>query len=95
MTLFYGLVLLAGIVLAGFWLARVAIANGVDGYESADPELTWGARGRMVVAALIGFALGGFAVLYTTLPAGLSIASATVGAVALAATARWLGPPTP
>lgn len=94
MTLFYGSVLLIGIAMAGYWLVRVAIANSVDGWERANPELKWGASGRMVIAAFIGFGLGGFAILYTDLNPILSVGSAVLGGVGLAAGARWFGPTT-
>lgn len=92
MTLFYGIVLLVGIALAGVWITRIAISQSVDGHESANPERRWGETGRMTIAGLIGFAMGGFAVLYTDLPPALSIAAAIVGGAAMAAMARWLGP---
>ena len=94
MTLFYGSVLLIGIVLAGYWLVRVAIANGVEGWEHANPELKWGQSGRTIIAALIGFGLGGFAILYTDLEPALSVASAILGGIGLTAVARWFGPAT-
>jgi NAD/NADP transhydrogenase beta subunit len=92
MTVFYGVVLLVGLILAGVWLVMVAIAGQVDGWEHVDPELRWGIRGRSVVAGLIGFGMAGISVLYTQLPDLFALAGGFVGAAALIAVSRYFGP---
>ncbi|MCB1246509.1 MAG: hypothetical protein KDB69_04525 [Acidimicrobiia bacterium] len=92
MTLLFGVVLLVGIGLGGVWLVGVAMAAGVEDAERFDPERRFGATGRMVIAGMIGFSLGGFATLYTTLPPVTSLLSAMLGAVAMVGIARFFGP---
>jgi hypothetical protein len=92
MTVFYGSVLLIGLILGGVWLVMIAIAGMVDGWEHVDPELRWGVRGRSVVAGFIGFGMAGISVLYTTLPDALAVVGAVLGAVALIAVSRFFGP---
>ena len=92
MTLFFGSVLLVGLVLGGIWLVLIAIAGMVDGWEHVDPEVRWGVKGRSVVAGLIGFGMAGISVLYTSLPEAFAFLGAVVGAGALIAVSRLLGP---
>lgn len=92
MTLFYGTVLLVGLVLGGIWLVLIAIAGMVDGWEPVDPETRWGVRGRFLIAGLIGFGMAGISVLYTSLPDIFSIVGAILGAIALIAVSRYFGP---
>ncbi len=92
MTLFYGSVLLVGLILGGIWLVMIAIAGMVEGWEPIDPETRWGIRGRFLIAGLIGFGMAGISVLYTSLPDVLSIVGAVVGAAGLIAVSRYFGP---
>jgi len=94
MTLFYGLILLLGATLAGVWLVMVALSGSVDGWEHVNPELTWGERGRFVVAGLIGFGMAGISMLYTTWPEFLSVVGGIVGAAVLIVVSRYFGPTT-
>jgi hypothetical protein len=92
MTVFYGLVLLVGLVLAGVWLVMIAIAGQVEGWAHVDPEIRWGVRGRSVISGLIGFGMAGISVLYTQLPDLFALVGGLVGAVALIAVSRFFGP---
>lgn len=92
MTIFYGSVLLVGLILGGVWLVMIAVAGMVDGWEHVDPELRWGLKGRSVIAALIGFGMAGISVLYTSLPDFVSLIGGLAGAAALIAVARFFGP---
>lgn len=94
MTLFYGVTLLVGLLLAGAWLVMIAIAGMVDGWGHVDPESRWGSTGRSIIAGLIGFGMTGISVLYTTLPEALSLVAAVVGGAALIAVSRFFGPST-
>jgi len=95
MTIFYGAVLFIGFAMLVVWLVLAAVASGVDGWDDKDPEGIFGATGRSVVAGTFGFGMAGISMLYTDMPDVLSIAAAVVGAVAMVAVSRWLGPVEP
>ena len=92
MTIFYGAILFIGFVLVVVWLVMTAVASGVDGWSDRDPENTFGATGRSVVAGMFGFGMAGISMLYTQMPDAMSVVAAAVGAVAMIAISRWLGP---
>jgi hypothetical protein len=92
MTIFYGAILFIGFVMLLLWLVIAAVASGVDGWSERDPERRFGSKGRTVVAGTVGFGMGGISMLYTELPDALSVVAGVVGAIAMVAVSRWLGP---
>lgn len=95
MTIFYGAILAVGFAMLVVWLVLTAVASGVDGWGDRDPELTFGATGRAVVAGTVGFGMAGISMLYTQMPEVLSVVAAVIGAGAMVAVSRWLGPTEP
>jgi hypothetical protein len=95
MTIFYGAILFIGFVMVVVWLVMTSVAAGVEGWGSRDPEIVFGANGRSVVAGTFGFGMAGISMLYTQMPDAASVLAAVVGAVAMIAVSRWLGPVEP
>ncbi len=71
-----GLVGLLVVILGG------ALAENT-GHEERDPSRKWGATGRTVIGALVGFGMGGLSVEFSTIEAGwqLALLLAVVGAI--------------
>ena len=95
MRLVYGVTLVVGVIALLVWVARVAIAATVDGWADVDPDLRYGRRGRLVLAAVLGFGLAGMSTSYAGWPTGLAFVAAVGGALGLAAVAHRYGPSTP
>ena len=92
MTSVYAVAVAIGCVGLFVWIVLVAAANVGTGNGSVDPERWAGRRGRITVAAVLGFGLAGLSASYggwATLPALLA---AAVGAAGLGVAANWLGP---
>ncbi len=83
MRALFGVALATGFLGLLGWIAATAVADSVDGWESADPEERFGLTGRRVVAGVFGFGMAGLSAAY----AGWPIAVATVAALAGAAVA--------
>ena len=94
MTALYGSILLVGFVALIGWIASAAIAGSVEGWDRADPEIRFGARGRFVVAGCLGFGMAGISMLYTSFPDWMSVFAAVIGAAALVMVAARVVPPT-
>lgn len=88
----YAVALAAGIVLLLAWIAAAAVAAWVDGWEFADPEQRFGARGRFVVAGSIGFGMAGMSATYGGLHPVVAVVAAFAGAAALIWVARTFAP---
>lgn len=86
----YAFVLALGAVLLIAWIvARVFGAN--TGRSSLDPETRFGVGGRRVVAAMVGFGMGGMSAEFSPLgiPWPVALVLALVGAGAAAWFAGW------
>ena len=92
MTALYGVVLAVGVVLLLAWLTAAAIGAWVEGWESVDPEVRWGAVGRAVVAGAVGFGMGGLSASLAGWPGGLALLAAVVGGGAMVLVSRLFGP---
>ena len=73
MTAVYALALLTGIILVLGWVAAVAVSEMVAGWSHLDPERRFGRRGRLVVAGLAGFGLGGMLASYAGWPLAVGV----------------------
>lgn len=93
MTALYGVILLVGLGAMTAWIAAVAIAGSVDGWERIDPDIRFGATGRLFVAGSVGFGMAGISMLYTSFPDWLSVLAAIAGAAALVVVAARVVPP--
>lgn len=92
MTAVYAVSLVVGVVLLLAWVAAVAVAETVDGWDHVDPENRFGFRGRLGVAAPTGFGLGGMSATFAGWPAALAVTAAVAGAILIVSAARYLGP---
>jgi hypothetical protein len=81
MTAVYGIAVLVGIVGLLAWIMMSAYAGNV-GRPGADPEERFGLRGRVVVAAVLGFGMGGISAHYAGWPPFAAVIAAVVAAVA-------------
>jgi hypothetical protein len=84
-------VLVAGIVLLFVWIVARALAVNVD-RPALDPEERFGVTGRRVVAAMVGFGMGGMSAEFSPLgiPWPLAVALALLAGAAAAWYAGWV-----
>ena len=87
MRVVYGIALAAGVVALLVWTVAVFAAGSVHGWESFDLERRFGANGRRVVAAVLGFGMAGLSASYAGWNAGLAGLAASAGAVVAVALA--------
>ena len=90
MTAVYAISLVSGVLLLLAWVAAVAVAETVTGWDHVDPDRRFGRRGRLAVAGLTGFGLGGMSATFGGWPVAAALAGATGGAVLVGAAARYL-----
>ena len=92
----YAISLVSGVVLLLAWVAAVAVAETVAGWDHVDPDRRFGRRGRLAVAGLTGFGLGGMSATFGGWPVVAALAGAIGGAVLMGAAALYLasGPDT-
>ena len=90
MTAVYAISLISGVFLLLAWVASVAVAETVAGWDHVDPDRRFGRRGRLTVAGLAGFGLGGMSASYAGWPAAAALAGAVGGAVLVGAAAYYL-----
>jgi len=83
----YGLALGLGTVALLAWIAAVAVAASVTGWEKVDPDARFGLTGRRVVAAIFGFGMAGLSASYAGWSTLLATAAALTGAAVAAASA--------
>ena len=85
----YGIALALGIVALLTWAIAVFVGESVDGWESFDLDRRFGATGRRVVAAILGFGMAGLSASYAGWNAGLAGLAALAGVlVAMALAGR-------
>jgi len=78
----FGVALAVGFLAVLGWIAAVAVADSVDGWEGVDPDTRFGLNGRRVVAGVLGFGMAGLSAAYAGWPIPLATGAAVVGAVA-------------
>ncbi|MDH3607069.1 MAG: hypothetical protein OER12_08730 [Acidimicrobiia bacterium] len=78
----FGLALAVGFLAVLGWIAAVAVADSVDGWEGVDPDARFGLNGRRVVAGVLGFGMAGLSAAYAGWPIALAIGAAVAGALA-------------
>lgn len=92
MNVIYAISLVLSLLLLLAWVAAVAIAGMVDGAETFDPESRFGTRGRLALAAGLGFGLAGLSASYAGWPDVIALIAALGGAVIVAGVAIRYGP---
>jgi hypothetical protein len=92
MNVIYAISLVVSLVLLVAWVAAVAIAGMVDGAENFDPESRFGARGRLTLAAGLGFGLAGLSASYAGWPGVAALVAALGGAAIVGGVAVRYGP---
>jgi hypothetical protein len=92
MNVLYAISLVLSLLLLLGWVAAVAIAGMVDGAENFDPESRFGARGRLTLAAGLGFGLAGLSASYAGWPGVAALISALAGAAIVSGVAIRYGP---
>lgn len=88
----YAVSVVVGMVGLLAWVAAVAVADMVDGWAWADPEARFGVRGRVAVAAVIGFGMAGMSSSFGGWPAVAAFGAAVGGAVLMGSAAVIFGP---
>jgi hypothetical protein len=91
-TAVFAIVLVVGLCGLISWIAAVAIAENVAGWERVDPERRFGATGRRIVAATVGFGMAGISASFAGWPWWGTAGAAVVGAAVLALLAGVFGP---
>ncbi len=92
MTALFGIPLLVGVVFMLYWVAATAVAGTVEGWESVDPEISFGKIGRFLLAGSVGFGMAGMSALYGGWPSVLAVVAGLAGGVGLIVVSTWLGP---
>ena len=92
MSALYAIAVIVGLVLLITWAGLVVLGNSVAGWDSLNPEARFGGRGRMAIAALAGFGMGGLSATFAGWATALALLAAVVGAAAMGYVARHLGP---
>jgi len=87
-TVVYGVALAVGMAALVGWIA----AGSSSASGRLDPERRLGTAGRAVVAALVGFGMGGLSAAFAGWPIAGHVAAALAGALVMAAVAVFLGP---
>ncbi len=90
MTAVYAVALVTGFVLILLWVAAVAVAESVPGWEGVDPERKVGRRGRLAIAGLIGFGLGGMSATFAGWPVSAAVLGGVGGVLVVGAGALFL-----
>ncbi len=92
MTILYATALSVGLIGVVGWIVLSTVSTAVEGWASADPETRFGKTGRTVVAALVGFGMGGLSATFAGWPDPTPVAGAVAGAVGLGIASHLLGP---
>lgn len=83
----FGVALGLGFVAVLAWIAAVAVAGSVPGWENVNPDTRLGLLGRRVVAAVFGFGMAGLSAAYAGWPMAVATLAAVGGAAVAAAVA--------
>jgi len=92
LTALYAMVLATGVIGLVAWVIAASLAASVDGRSDLDPEIRFGSTGRMMIAAAVGFGMGGMSATFAGWDLVPSLLGAAAGGLLAAAIARYLGP---
>ena len=87
----YAISVVLGAVGVLVWIFLGVTSSSVKGKADLDPEERFGTIGRSVVAAVVGFGLGGMSASFAGWSTFLALLGAVAGAVLMTAAARYLG----
>jgi hypothetical protein len=87
----YAICTVLGVVALLTWITLGIAASAGDDRRYLDPELRFGERGRVVVAAVLGFGLAGMSASFAGWGNGLALLGAISGAIAAVLVGRYLG----
>jgi hypothetical protein len=87
----YAAVLVVGVVALLAWLVLGLTATSVDGKEGWNPEARLGVPGRIAVAGLLGFGLGGMSASFAGWATGPAVVAALGGVAVGLLSVRFLG----
>ena len=87
----YAICTALGVIALIAWVTLGMAATAWEGKEHLDPELRFGQTGRDVVAAILGFGLGGMSASFAGWNAGLAAVGALIGGAISVVVARYLG----
>jgi len=90
MVALYAVAVVAGAVGVCAWVVT-AVLSERPGSHVIQPDTRFGVGGRMVVAAVLGFGLGGMSAAYGGWHAALAFGAAVAGAALMAVSTRLLG----
>ncbi len=87
----YAICTALGIIAIIAWVTLGMAATAWEGKDHLDPERRFGALGRDIVAATLGFGLGGMSASFAGWNTGLAALGAVAGGVIAVVVARYLG----
>ena len=91
MVALYAICTVLGVLGLLTWITLGIAASAGDDRRYLDPEVRFGERGRGVLAAVLGFGLGGMSASFAGWGTGLALVGAIVGGVAAVVVGRYLG----
>ena len=91
MVALYAISTVLGVIALLTWITLGIAASAGDDRRYLDPELRFGERGRVAIAAVLGFGLAGMSASFAGWATGLAVAAAIVGAGAAVLVGRSLG----
>lgn len=92
MITLFSLSLAIGVLGLILWIAGSAASGMVSTWDRLDPEVRVGRWGRMALAFLLGFGMGGISASFAGLSSALALVAAIAGGGALVAVSVVLGP---
>ena len=91
MVALYAICTVLGVIALLTWITLGIAASAGDDRRYLDPELRFGERGRVAIAAVLGFGLAGMSASFAGWATGLAVAAAIVGAGGAVLVGRYLG----
>lgn len=91
MVAVYAVCTILGVIGILGWIILGMVASAAEGKDHLDPELRFGSIGQYVVAAVMGFGLGGMSSSFAGWSTGWALVGALGGAVFGVLSARYLG----
>ncbi len=87
----YAVAIVLGVVGILAWVTMGLAATSMHDMSRLDPEERFGDRGRYIVAAVMGFGMGGMSASFGGWNDVLAVVAAVAGSAAAVAAARYLG----
>ncbi len=91
MIAIYAICTILGVVALVGWVALGMAASAGEAKDRLDPEIRFGERGRMVVAAVLGFGFAGMSASFAGWNSGVTMVAALAGGGIAVLAARYLG----